>query len=237
MTNSMNTDETVKLSEREEIESLLPWFTTNRLDAEDHARVQAYIDANPDMKSQVTMVLDERHATVLSNESITRSSRNGLEQLRQAIEAEKTLGDRVQERASGWRAQITSLFTAPTPSAVRWAGAAATVVLIAQFAAIGSLMSDRPATPQSPYTTASGPKAGTTEGARVLVQFKDTASAAQIAAFLQSVDAEITAGPKPGGLFEVRLSKSKLSSDELQARTEQILDEKDLVKLVIPQGS
>jgi len=232
----MKSSETVELTEREEIESLLPWFTTNRLDADEHARVQAYIDTHPDVRSQVTMVLDERHATVLNNEAISRSGHNGLEKLRQSIKEEKSLGDRARDQFSGWWTEIARLFTSPTPSAVRWAGAAAVVILVAQTAAIGSLMTDRTMTPQRQFETASGQKAVANIGARVLVQFNESANAAQIAAFLRSIDAEITAGPKPGGLFEVRLSKEKLSAEELKTKTRQFLENKDLIKLVVPQG-
>lgn len=231
----MKPDENVTLTEREEIEALLPWFATDTLEPDEHARVQAYIDANPELQPQVAMVLDDRHATILNNETIAGPGLKGLERLRQSIDAEKSIVDRAAGGSRSLLSQLAQLFTAPTPSAVRWAGAAAAVVLVAQFVAIGSMVGDR-SQPNNPYVTASGPKAGVASGSRVLIQFQDTASAVQIATFLGSIDAEITGGPKPGGLFEVRVSKTKLSEADLTEKVKQLTDKQELIKLVVPQG-
>ena len=59
-----------KFSEREEIEILLPWYVTGRLDAAETARVAAYIERHPDVRSQLGLVREEQTATVAGNEEI-----------------------------------------------------------------------------------------------------------------------------------------------------------------------
>ena len=78
----------------------------------------------------------------------------------------------------------------------------------------GTLVSERgPAKPG--YTAASGEQASAAIGTRVLVRFTPTAGATQIAHALIAVGAEIVGGPKPGRLFEVRLSTEKLAKARL----------------------
>jgi anti-sigma factor RsiW len=229
------TNENTTLSEREEIETLLPWFATNKLDADDQIRVETYLDAHPEMRAQLAIIEDERHAAILGNEAIQApAGMAGLERLRQSIAAERTLSDRAAEQAAGWFSQLASIFTSPTPTAVRWAGAAAAVVLLAQAVTIGTLMNTTG--PEGPgYETASGTKTVAT-GTRVLIQFEPSASAERIAAALNAAGAEIVAGPRQGGLFEVRLSSAKLSADERDAAIARLRADKGLIKLILPSG-
>ncbi len=223
-------------SEREEIEMLLPWYVTGKLDAPDHARVEAYLAAHPDMRAQLELIEDERFATIMANEALPGMKPGALEALHEAIEAEKTTADRARQQASGLFAWVTDLFTAPTPSAVRWAGAAAAVLLVAQAVAIGSLVSTNSGRTDPSYTTATGSKQGTATGTRVLVQFSPTASAERISAALQAVGAEIVAGPKSGGVYEVRLSARTLSEAERDALIAQFKQNPGLVTMIVPQG-
>ena len=42
--------------EREEIEMLLPWYVTGRLDRADRARVEGYLARHPDVAAQLDLV-------------------------------------------------------------------------------------------------------------------------------------------------------------------------------------
>ena len=42
-----------KLGERDEIEALLPWYVSDKLDAKSRARVERYMDAHPEVKAFV----------------------------------------------------------------------------------------------------------------------------------------------------------------------------------------
>jgi anti-sigma factor RsiW len=228
-------DETENLSERDEIEMLLPWYATGRLNADERRRVAAYLAAHPEMRRQIELIDDEHHATIVANEALGAPRPGGLDRLRQSIAAEKTPLDHARSGVGGLLREFGRLFSNPTPAAVRFAGAAAAVVLIAQALAIGMLVTG-PAPDGPRYETASGPEAGATQGTFVLIQFAPTASAEQIATVLAAAGAEITGGPKPGGLFEVRLSKSKLGEQETAERIGQLRANEGLITLVVPRS-
>jgi len=229
------TNETDSFSEREEIEMLLPWFATDRLAADDKQRVTAYLKQHPDMQRQVELIRDEQHATIVANEALTGPAPGGLDRLRQSIAAEATTLDKAKAGLGGWLSEMSRLFSSPTPSAVRWAGAAAVSLLVVQAAFIGTLVSQQgPAKPG--YTTASGPKTGAVQGTRVLIRFVATADAGQIANALAAVDAEIVGGPKPGGVFEVRISKDVLSETDRDALISKLQANEGLIELIVPHG-
>ena len=226
-------------TEHEEMEMLLPWFVTGRLDAKDRARVGQYIEAHPDMRVQLDLIRDELGENISANEALGGAPAGALDKLRAAVAAEPKRITVAAVRQSLWN-ELTKLLSAPTPRAVQWAGAAAVVVLVAQAAIIGGLLTkpaggpagNQPqiaqrgtAPPQVARREVTQPKksaarrfsvaSGTvTQGTRVLVRFVPNVSFDKIAKFLRSEHAEIVAGPKPGGFFEVRISTKKLSQSE-----------------------
>ena len=234
---------------------LLPWYVTGRLDAADRERVDRYVAAHPDMAAQLDLVQEEMGETIVSNEMLGGAPAGALGKLRAAIAAEPKRVTVASVRRSIW-AEFARLLTAPTPRAVQWAGAAAVVLVVAQAAVIGGLVTSPrgPAPgsngatqvakgvpqgeavtqmrPQSSarFRTASG-QSGL--GTRVQVRFADDATAAKLAAFLRSERIEIVSGPKPGGYFEVRVSKTVLSDAEREAAIAKLEAEKGLVKEVL----
>lgn len=229
------TNELEQVSEREEIELLLPWYATGRLELEDHRRVETYLATHPEMQRQLDMILDERHATIIQNEAIGRPAPGGLDRLRQSIATESTPVDEARAGLMRWLGEMSRLFTSPTPFAVKWAGAAALALLVIQAAFIGSLVLEGEPT-RPGYTTASGEEAGAVAGTRVLVRFQSSASALEIADALSAVGAQIVAGPKPGGLFQVRLSTKSLSEAERDAAIARLRSRDGLIELIIPSG-
>ncbi len=230
------TNETDSFSEREEIEMLLPWFATGRLAADEKERVAAYLRQHPEMQRQVELIRDEHHATIVANEALKGPAPGGLDRLRQSIAAEATTLDKAKAGLGGWLSEMGRLFSSPTPAAVRWAGAAAVVLMLVQAAFIGTLVSRQgPAGPGS-YTTASGEKPAAVQGTRVLIRFSPTAGAGQIADALAAANAEIVGGPKPGGLFEVRISKDVLSDTDRDALIGKLQANEGLIELIVPHG-
>ena len=230
-------------SEREEIEALLPWFVRGTLAAGDRARVESYLARHPDMRFQLDLVREEMDETVAANEAVAAAPAGALSRLMASVEAERTttarsvmgvVGERAQAGARSVWSQLGDLFTMPTPAAVRWAGAAAALVIVLQAVALGSLVGGR-APARTGYETASGP-GGTSvaAGTRVLVIFKPTATAGAIASFLGDIGAEVVAGPKPGGAFIVRVSDKHLAPDQKTAMMSQIKAKADLVIAVLP---
>src|ERR1700741_1281260 len=79
--NELSTDE------REEIEMLLPWYVTGRLDARDRAKVESYLASHPDVAAQLDLVRDEREQAILGNEARGAPSGGALDRLMASLPA------------------------------------------------------------------------------------------------------------------------------------------------------
>ena len=56
--------------EREEIEQLLPWYVTGRLDRAERSKVESYLRQHPDVAGQLNLIREERESAVNVNESL-----------------------------------------------------------------------------------------------------------------------------------------------------------------------
>lgn len=218
-------DTTNEAPERAEIELLLPWYLTGRLDPADTARVEAFLAAHPDIQRQLTLLREEQDQSIHANEALGSPSRGSLDRLMAAVAREtrqplspSSLWDRVSE-----------FFAAPTSGGVRWAGAAAALLLLVQAAVIGSLLVARST---DTYETASG-KQVSAGRATILVGFADGATAPAIATLLGEFDAQIVEGPKPGGMYRLRLAKAPATEAERQDILRRLLARPDVVKIVL----
>ena len=101
--------------------------------------------------------------------------------------------------------------------------------MLAQAALITSLLvrsSDQT------YQVASG--ASQADGFSALIAFSDDAKAPTIARLLAEFDANIVDGPKPGGVYKIRLrtlNKSQPTRDELLSK---LAERRDVVRIVLP---
>jgi hypothetical protein len=209
------------LPEPSEVELLLPWYVTGRLDATDRARVEAFLAAHPEMRDQLALVREERDQSVRDNEALGHPSPQSLDRLMTSL-------TRDPWSIGSVRGKITRFFAAPTPGGVRWAAAAAALLLLVQAAVIGILILQR--TPDT-YQTAGGPRSGT--GTTLLVAFADEATAPGIAALLSELDAQIIEGPKPGGIYRLRLNSGPKTEAERQELVRRLRMRSDLVRMVL----
>jgi hypothetical protein len=223
----MSEDETA-LSEREEIEMLLPWYVGGSLDATDRDRVERYLAHHPEVRRQLELIREERHETILANEALPTPSALALERLMAALpERRRGLLGRLLA-SEGYRA-IAELFTPPTPRAVRYGAYAAACLLLVQSLAITALLVEGNG---GGYQTAAGKPGG--EGLSFFVGFTDTASTADLTRLLHEFDARIVDGPKPGGIYQVKVritDRSPVAADALQRR---LAARRDVVRLVLP---
>jgi len=211
-------------SEREEIEMLLPWFVTGRLDASDKARVEAALSADPALRRQLDLVREEQGADIAVNEAIAAPRTLSVESGMQAVAARTTLGARRQ--AAGLMDRLRTFFTMPSPGMVRVATAAAVAVVLLQAATIGTLLTQR-----GGYETASG---GGLSGVTVIVKFAEDARAEAIANTLQRLNMSIVDGPKPGGTFVVRVGPETLSPADRASRIEELRKASGVIGHVVP---
>ncbi len=197
-------------AERSEIEMLLPWYVTGRLEQEDRRRVEAALGNDPELSRQLELLRDEQHAAIEGNERLGAPSSGALERLMRAVEDEAPGFSRTGAGKQGMWRKLAGFLSAPSGPAARWAGAAAVLVIIVQAVALGTLLSER-STPPGTYQTASGGNqqaAGV--GTFVLARFASDVTAGAVAAHLAEKGAVIVDGPKPGGLYRIRLSREAL---------------------------
>lgn len=214
-----------QMSERDEIEMLLPWYVTGRLDAADTARVAAYLERHPDVRSQVPLVREELSATVAGNEEI----RARLASAETIIAGAASPTERILTWLSRTVGAARGLFAAPTAGAVRWAAAAAAVIICLQAAALGTLLTREGST----YGTASRPGIDATQRAVAMIAFADNASATTIARILDEYRLRIVDGPLPGGFYGVRFADEATAAEQ-QRRLGAIATRTDIVKAVLP---
>ena len=215
----------------EDIEMMLPWYITGTLSEKERVRVDRYIADHPEMARQLELVREELDAAIALNEEESNPVRSGaLDRLLTRIDAEDgperaTLGGGILGRLTGW----LPAFEMP---ALRLAAAGAAIVIVAQAVIIGSMMSGT-APSIGEYETASGPaEVAEDSGARLLIAFSGEATAGQITALLEEIDASIINGPWAGGFFEIRIEGSGLTAGKAGALVSDLEKRSAIVKFV-----
>lgn len=208
----MNNNEK-QTTEREAIEALLPWYERGQLDTGDATRVEAYLASHPDMASQLALVEEERAEAVHLNEKRGAPGAGALDRLMNSIEEHEAANPSLAGAKTALWGWASKLLGAPVPAKMQWVAGAAAVLIIAQGISLGVLMTS-PAQRGVGYETASGPVEGTARGSFVLVQFAQDANADEITRLLTEFGAKIVDGPKPGGIYNIRISDTNLDEAE-----------------------
>jgi hypothetical protein len=213
--------------EREEIEKLLPWYVTGTLDCAERARVEDYLARNPAACARLDLIRAEREQTVLANEALGSPSACAFDRLLASLPTASPLS----QRATGGDPlrRVADFFTAPTARGVRWAACAAAAVIVVLSAAITCILVVRHS---GSYQTAIGQSRG--EGVSALIAFVDEARAPAIARLLVEFDASIVDGPKPGGVYKIRLRVVVLPQSEKDALLRRLAERRDIVRIVLP---
>jgi hypothetical protein len=219
-----------KLAERDEMRALLAWHAAGTLDAKEAARLEAYLTAHPEMARHIELAREEMFEIIGGNEAAGAPAPGALARLMEAIEAEPRFHAHQRRRKivhglSRWSDWIAGL----SPGRLATAAAVAGLVLLAQAASITWLLTwGAPVT----YETASGGKDAIEEGTFALIGFTDNASAAAIGTLLSRLGASIVEGPKPGGLYRVRIAAQALPEAEAKALIDRIAGERDIVRVI-----
>ncbi len=213
-------------SEREEIETLLPWYVTGKLDDAEAKRVAAYLARHPDMAERARLARAERNETV---------HLAGLAEDYPPVDADRFMAKIAATRhgsepeSGGLMAWINDLVSVPFGSGMRWAGAAAVIVIMVQAAALFTVLVPRIV---NDYEMAEGTKPAALSGTFVLVRFADDASVSDIAKMLSDLKMTIADGPKAGNLFSVRIGPESLGAEERKSRSDALAARKDMVVFV-----
>ena len=222
---------------QDDIEQLLPWFVTGKLDASEKQMVESYLAAHPAMRSQIVLIEAEQAETTHNNEAVGTPAADMLAKLMARIEGDAASGSPVAalgqllQRALDWLSDRSAL----VPVA-----AAATIALLIQAGAITALVwhGGQPGPSPAAYQTASAPAtvAATDQAAYVLAGFTPTATAEQIEKTLQPLGITIADGPKAGGIYRLRLSEKALGDTERDMLMTALKSNSGVVRFVAPAG-
>jgi len=210
----------------DEIELLLPWRATGALNAEETRRVDAALAADAELRRKYDLVQEEMAESVLAAEELGAPSLRARDRLFAAIEAEAG-PRRAPAAARSWRVRALDFFGSLTPGAIAWSAAAAALVIVLQ----GAVLTRSLVTPGGTFHTASAPESR--EGSFALVAFASDATAQQIADLLAAQGASIVDGPKPGGLYRVRVSSKRLDADALKAAVAKLASRREIVRMAV----
>lgn len=217
--------------DRDDIEMLLPWYESGTLDDADAKRVEAWLAHDPVLSERLELIREERRVAIEANEAAGAPGPGALDRLMASIETGETRSADTQ--TTGLWGLASRLFGAPVPAGMQWAAAAAAVVIVIQAAALGVLLA--PDGQQGArYETAARENAVTGEGTFALIRFSDDASASEITGFLADAEMIIVDGPKPGGVWKVRLSQQKLTGAEKDDLLKKLRSNRNLVTMAVP---
>lgn len=231
----MSTTNQYPRPEREEIELLLPWYVAGTLDDHERQRVQDFLEHDPELRSQLALIEEDRTETVFANEALDAPTAGSLSRLMDKIDAE--VPGKVTPLAAAadlWK-KVDRVIQELQPSAVRWAAVAAAVMIFVQAIALGGLLTGNIGGDN--YRTASGDRgAGTTVGTFALVKFTDSATAGQISELLEETGAQIVGGPMPGNVYQVKISDDVLPEAAMERALKNFEKDAGIVSKVWPSG-
>ena len=218
----------------EDIEALLPWYAAGTLEPREADEVEAAVAADMELARRLELVREEMTEAILLNEALGVPSARVMENLFKAIDKERKIARAPARGGLGW---LTDLFT---PRAFAFAAGAAVIVIMLQAGVIAKLVLQDRAETGSSFETASAPTPATRGfeiGSFALVRFAPQASIADISRFLDSRDAVIVDGPRPGGpggMYRVRVARTYVSKDELDRLVKEFQSSSNLVTMAVP---
>ena len=220
-------------TERRDIEALLPWHAAGTLTRRDAQRVEAALNEDRDLARQFELVREELGETIHLNETLGAPSARAMERLLAGIEAEGAKGRRRQSfNLAAFIGERMSMFS---PRTLAWSAVTAVLAIVLQAGLLANLYINEPGSEvPSAYRTASATRSLGPVGSYALIGFTPQASAADVTKFLEAHKASIVEGPKPGGLYRIRVSTTALPKNDLAAIVKQMQDDSKIVRFVAP---
>jgi anti-sigma-K factor RskA len=186
-----------KMTSRDEIETLLPFYLNGALSGEDLALVEDWLANDPNAEAALFEAEGEMALITSDNEAL-RPHPNAFKRFSDALEKEAGPAVSPLSRLSAW---LGRTFAVPAP--LVWAAAAAMLALVVVTA--GNIGRQT----QNDIEVAGSGEAD--KAAFVLVTFKPDARLADIAALLKASGAQISEGPSAAGAFKIRVSAATIS--------------------------
>ena len=211
-----------QLSERQEIEALLPWHAAGTLSQRDAERVEQALAGDGELARQFEAVRDELQETIHLNESLGAPSARAAQKLFAAIEAEGARAPR--RRSFDLVGRIAGFLSGFAPRTLAYAAAAGALAILVQ----GAVLTEWAVKDQAGGGIG---LASISEGPAIMVRFAPQATAAEITSFLGTYKADLVAGPRPGNFYQLSVSGLK-SPDEISAVAARMQAESRIVEFV-----
>ena len=213
-----------KVSEREEIEALLPWHAAGTLSRREAQKVEQALASDAELATQYETVRQDLAETIGLNESLGAPSARAMQRLMADIEADASTARRTRSSFSlgEWLSDKLSSFS---PRTLAWSATAAALAIVLQAGLLaGMFVSDHQS---GSFITASAPVEQTTvkPGTDALISFAPTATAGEITKLLQTYKMAIVEGPT-GEMYTVRLAVTGIPKEELTKVIKQLQSEK-----------
>lgn len=216
--------------EAHDIEELLPWYEKGTLASAEMRRVETYLRTHPEMQFRLELIREELAETIAANENLGMPSGAARDRLFAAIAAEAGPSRSGAGLSAWWR----NLLPDGVSPRLALAAAAACFVIAVQAAA---LVVFSLAPPDEGFRVAAGREAVPAQpGSDLLIRFTDDAKAADIASLLKELNAIIVDGPKPGGVFKVRVGTRALREEEREMTIMKLREKTDMISFVTPAG-
>jgi hypothetical protein len=217
----------------EDIEALLPWYAAGTLDAREAAQVEAALAADAELARRLDLVREEMTEAIILNEALGVPSARVMENLFKAIDRERhpARSQAAWGSLTGWVTQVLS------PRSFAFAAGAAVLVIALEAGVIAKLaMQDR--IESGPYQPAGSTTRSLPEfAAFAQVRFAPQASMADVTRYLDSRDAAIVDGPRPGGaggLYKVRIARYYVPTGELERLVKDFQSGSNVVAMAVP---
>jgi anti-sigma-K factor RskA len=191
-----------------EIEALLPWYAAGTLRRRDRQRVEAALRNDPDLARQAELAREELAETISLNESLGVPTARAMDRLMAAINNE-ALAARRHASPRVVAGRFAAFIAGFSPRTLAIAASVACLAIALQASVLVSMLA-KPAVEQN----VAAKDAVRGRGTYAMVRFAREASAAEITRFLENNQATLVDGPRPGGVYRVRIAMTKLARDE-----------------------
>jgi anti-sigma-K factor RskA len=191
-----------------EIEALLPWYAAGTLRRRDRQQVEAALRNDPALAQQADLAREELAETISLNESLGVPTARAMDRLMAAIDDE-TLAARKLASPRVIAGRFATFIAGFSPRTLAIAASVACLAIALQASVLVSMLA-KPAAEQNVAANVTARP----HGSYAMVRFAREASAAEITRFLETNQATLVDGPRPGGVYRVRIAVTKLAKDE-----------------------
>ena len=224
-----------KVSEREEIEALLPWHAAGTLTRREAQKVEQALATDADLAAQYATIREDLAETIVANETLGAPSARAMQKLMADIEADASTARRARTsfNLGAWLSETLSSFS---PRTLAWSATAAALAVVLQAGLLaGMFVSERQG--GALFDTASYhdvTKSVPDNGTYAVMIFAPQASIGDVNKLLETYKIDLVDGPKAGNTYTVRLSMTGMPKEELARLVKQLQDEKS-VRLIGPK--